>query len=71
MKTEIFEALKNRIQTDKDSEKINWYDGEKQTDPQGNWYGWTDGGNYEYLFYAGMKWERHIDYKGEEMITEG
>ncbi len=58
---EVFESLKKRIKEDAGSVKTNWYDGHKWTDPQGNWYGWTDCGYCEYLFYAGDKWKRVMD----------
>lgn len=70
MTNEIFDKLMNRIKSDKASVKTNWYDGHKWLDPQGNWYGWESCGFIEYLFYAGTKYERRTDYKGDKTIKE-
>lgn len=59
MNNETFEAIKNRIFTDTNRKGHSWYDGMKYVDPQGNWYGWTDCGMWEYLFYAGTQYRRH------------
>lgn len=67
---ETFEALKNRIKSDKSSVKTNWYDGHKWTDSAGNWYGWESCGYIEYVFYAGIKWERRTLANGDYKITK-
>lgn len=66
----IFSSLMVRIKNDPNSIAQSWYDGTKWTDQQGNWYGWTDRGYIEYVFYAGTKWERRTDYKGNKTIKE-
>lgn len=63
MTFEDFDTIATRIKYNLSSVKSNWYDGHRYTDPQGNWYGWTDGGYCEYLFYAGEEWERRFVYR--------
>lgn len=73
MTLEQFYNLKNRIKSDKGSVKTNWYDGHKWTDPQGNWYGWTDCGYCQYIFYAGEKYTCRtlcIDGKTQEVMVD-
>lgn len=70
MTNEIFDNIKNRIKNDSTAVKSNWYDGHKWTDTAGNWFGWTDCGYCEYLFYAGEKWTRYYDASGKPTEPE-
>lgn len=72
MTYEQFCDIRNRIKAHAES-KTRWYDGEKYTDPQGNWYASCDGGYNQYLFYAGEKWTcstRWVDGKYVEIIEK-
>lgn len=70
MTNEIFDNLKKRIKSDPSSEKTNWYDGHKWTDNAGNWYGWTDCGYVEHVFYAGEEYTRHTQPDGTPTTPE-
>lgn len=70
MTNEIFDRLKKRIKADETSVKSNWYDGHKWTDCAGNWYGWTNCGFVEHLFYAGEEYTRHTQPDGTPTTPE-
>lgn len=67
---ETFKYLRDMIKNNPHSEKTNWYDGQKWTDPQGNWYGWTDCGFCEYVFYAGTEWHTYTNHEGKMQLPE-
>lgn len=65
MTVETFKYLRDMIKNNPHSEKTKYYDGHKWTDPQGNWYGWSDCGYSETIFYAGDEWHTYTNDKGE------
>lgn len=66
----VFDNLKGIIQNNKNVTKMQWYDGTKYIDSYGNWFGWTDCGYHESLFYAGELWTRTFNANGEPTEPE-
>lgn len=71
-----FDNLKYTIRSNENVTKKPWYDGTKYIDPQGNWFGWTDCGYHESVFFAGELWTRTFKASGkptepvkEELVT--
>lgn len=70
MTVDTFKYIRNMIKNDPNAVKTNWFDGHKWTDKDGNWYGWTDCGWCEYIYYNGEKWSARTDASGEMMEPE-
>lgn len=70
MDNKTFNEIVKRIKTDPNVQITKFYDGNKYTDPQGNWYGWTDCGYVEHLFYAGDEWTRRTLADGQRTEPE-
>lgn len=66
----VFDNLKGIIRNNKNVTKMQWYDGTKYIDSYGNWFGWTDCGYHESLFYAGELWTRTFNASGEPTEPE-
>lgn len=66
----VFDNLRGIIRNNKNTIKMNWYDGTKYIDPQGNWFGWTDCGYHESIFYAGELWTRTFGPDGKPTEPE-